>query len=296
MIKDWNVLIDREIINMIIGDSKVTDDMFLEYKMPYMSGPNICEFGSKLGIDKDYWNSDKLSRWMYMENVLKYAINNNKINDFFKELFELKRFKKVENKEYYSTVNTLYYDLVHGLMNKINEILFFDKCHIEYNIETWQFALIDDDDNIRIESKNIEKIDKQYIKRLKNEIDTAIKNSDYESCITKSRTLLEEIMIYGIEKKGEIVEAKGNINKLYNQFKTLYSMHQDKNMDKRVNNLLSGFEKIITAISNMRDENSDSHGAGEKRISIEKRHATLFANSSVTMSDFLLSVIDKKMT
>ncbi len=294
MNKSWNVLIDKDIINIMIGDSNVADDLFLEYKMPYMSGPNICDFGAKLGLNKDYWNSDKLSRWMYMENVLNYVVDNNKINLFFKELFNLKRFKKVENIEYHKSAYELYWDLVHGLINKINGILFFDKCHIEYNLETWQFALIDDEVDIKIESENIENIDKQYIKRLKTEIDNSIKNEDFESCVTKSRTLLEEIMIYGIEEKKELVEAKGNINKLYNQFKTLYGMHQDKNMDKRINNLLSGFEKIITSISNMRDENSDSHGAGEKRINIEKHHAVLFANASITMSDFLLSVINNK--
>ena len=100
-------------------------------------------------------------------------------------------------------------------------------------------------------------------------------------------------MIYGIEEKNESIDSKGNINKLYSQFKTLYSMHQNKNMDKRINNLLSGFEKIITSISSMRDENSDSHGAGVKRINIEKHHATLFANSAITMADFLLSVIER---
>lgn len=294
MNKNWNVLIDKDIINLMIGDSTVTDDIFLEYKMPYMSGPNICDFGTKLGLNTDYWNSDKLSRWMYMENVLNYVVDNNKMNQFFKELFDLKRFKKVDNIEFHKSAYELYWDLVHGLMNKINKILLFDKCHIEYNLQTWQFVLIDDEEDIKIESESIEKIDKQYIKRLKNKIDNAIKNEDFESCITKSRTLLEEIMIYGIEEKKELVEAKGNINKLYNQFKTLYRMHQDKNMDKRINNLLSGFEKIITSISNMRDENSDSHGAGDKRINIKKYHAVLFANASIAMSDFLLSVINDK--
>lgn len=38
----------------------------------------------------------------------------------------------------------------------------------------------------------------------------------------------------------------------------------------------------------------DSHGAGDKRINIEKHHAVLFANASITMSDFLLSVINNK--
>lgn len=295
MIRDWNLLKDRDIVDLMIGNSKIKEDILIDYRMPYMSGPDICDFSSEIGLDKDYWNEDKLSRWMYMENVLDYVIKENKINVFFKELLNLKRFKNIRKLDHYKSTKELYWELINNFMFKINEILFFEKCHIEYNFETWTFVLVDDEDEIEIESKTIDIIDKQYIKRLRDEIFIAIKNEDYESCITKSRTLLEEIMIYGIENKNETVEAKGNINKLYNQFKTLYDMHQSKDIDKRVNNLLSGFEKIITSISNMRDVNSDSHGVGEKRINIEKHHATLFANSSVTMSDFLISVINRSV-
>lgn len=294
MLKDWNLLKDRDIVDLIIGNSKIKEDIFIDYKMPYMSGSDICDFSSIIGLEKDYWNDEKLSRWMYMENVLDYTIKENKINIFFKELLDLKRFKSIRRLEYYKSTEELYWELINSFMVKINEILFFEKCHIEYNFHAWKFVLVDDEDEIKIESEGIDKIDNQYIRRLKDEVFIAIKNKDYESCITKSRTLLEEIMIYGIEKKKEKVEAKGNINKLYNQFKTLYEMHQNKDMDKRINSLLSGLEKIITSISNMRDVNSDSHGVGGKRINIEKHHATLFANSSVTIADFLLSVINNQ--
>ena len=99
-------------------------------------------------------------------------------------------------------------------------------------------------------------------------------------------------MVYGIEKKEEKPSEKGNINNLYNQFKNLYNMHNDPNIDKRINMLLSGFEKIITSISQMRDKNSDAHGAGNKRINIEEHHAVLFENSAITIANFLLAVIE----
>ena len=291
MIKNWNVLKDREIIKMMIGDSIIKKDIFQDYKFPYMSAADICDFGRKIGMDNNFGKDKNISRAVFMELVLDHVIKENKVNLFFEELLNLKRFRNIREVDYYRSSNELYWDSINSFMCKINEILFFDKCHIEYNFETWIFSLIDDEDEVKIESEIINRIDKPYIKRLEEEITKTIKNSDYESCITKSRTLLEEIMIYGIEKKNETIKAKGNINKLYSKFKTLYNMHQNENLDKRINNLLSGFEKIITSISNMRDENSDSHGVGDKRINIEKHHAKLFANSSITMADFLLSVI-----
>jgi len=290
--KDWNVLKDREIIDLMIGDSMVKSDYLYDYTMPKMSGPKICEFGSLFGVDRDYWSDEKKSRWMYMEDIIDYVIKKNMVNLFFKELLNLKRFRKVCMEERYKDSNQVYWDYVYGFLKRTNEILFFEKCHIEYDLERWKFSIIDDEDKIIIESENIEKVGNDYIKELKNGIFDTIKNEDYNSCITKSRTLIEEVLIYGIEQKNEIVEAKGDINKLYAKFKTLYNMHQSQSIDKRINNLLSGFEKIITSISSMRDENSDSHGRGAKRIKLEKHHVLLFANASITMSEFLLSVVE----
>ena len=70
-------------------------------------------------------------------------------------------------------------------------------------------------------------------------------------------------------------------------------MHGDANTDRRINTLLSGFEKIISAISEMRNKDSDAHGVGIKRINIDEHHARLFVNASVTMADFILSVANK---
>ena len=120
----------------------------------------------------------------------------------------------------------------------------------------------------------------------------AIKNIDYESAMTKSRTLVEEVLIKGIEKKNIEPSEKGNINTLYNQFKTLYKMHINDDMDIRIKMLLSGFEKILTAISQMRDKNSDSHGVGDKRLELNESIAELFVNSSVTFSNFLIYIIE----
>jgi hypothetical protein len=54
--------------------------------------------------------------------------------------------------------------------------------------------------------------------------------------------------------------------------------------------LLSGLEKILSAISQMRNEGSDSHGVGQRRIRISEHHTRLFVNSAMTMADFILSI------
>ena len=72
-------------------------------------------------------------------------------------------------------------------------------------------------------------------------------------------------------------------------------MHQKKEVDKRINNLLSGLEKILSSIGIMRSKAGDSHGIGSKRYNIEEHHARLFVNSAITFAEFILSVhLNKK--
>ncbi len=289
--KDWKLLINKKIISLIIGDEIIREDMTFEYKMPYMTENDIIEFAKKVG--KNEFSLPKASRWVYMSELLEYIVERNIVNIFFRELLNLRRFRTINlpNDGYHSP-SMIYWETLHGFFNKVNQELFYDGCYIDYDVETWNFALVDDENEIVLNTEKISNIDKNYIKDLNNKIDKSIKDQDYESTITKSRTLIEEVIIYGIEKKDEKPSEKGNINSLYNQFKNLYNMHSDSNMDKRINMLLSGFEKIITSISQMRDKNSDAHGVGEKRINLEEHHVILYANSAITISNFFLAVID----
>ena len=102
--------------------------------------------------------------------------------------------------------------------------------------------------------------------------------------------MLEEVFCYVIERKSEQPCKNGDIIKLYKQVKQLYNMHQNKDLDKRINMLLSGLEKILTAITDMRNMESDAHGVGSSRLAIKEHHALLCINAASTMADFILAV------
>ena len=114
----------------------------------------------------------------------------------------------------------------------------------------------------------IRKVDDAYIREISDRAQKDIENADYDSALTKARTLLEEVFCHVIEKQGEKPGKTGEIRNLYNQVKNLYSMHQDSETDRRINGLLSGLEKILTAITEMRNGSSDAHGVGSRRINI----------------------------
>jgi hypothetical protein len=144
--------------------------------------------------------------------------------------------------------------------------------------------------SVIIPADSIKTVDANYINGLSERATEDLVNGNYDSVITKCRTLLEEVFCYVIELKSETPSDKGDIGKLYNQVKTLYNMHQRKDANQLINELLSGFEKIISSIGRMRNEGSDSHGVGSRRIPIAVHHARLYVNSAMTMADFILSV------
>lgn len=106
--------------------------------------------------------------------------------------------------------------------------------------------------------------------------------------------MLEEVLIFIIEKTTkERYKSNGDLLKIYAEAKSLLNITQQKEWDVRINDLLSGINKIIDAIGRMRNMNSDAHGAGAGRIAIKEREARLIAASAVMVSEYLLSIYQK---
>lgn len=180
-----------------------------------------------------------------------------------------------------------YQYIFQSVIDKINSILYFgghELCIINHQYIIKKLGV-----KVVLETPNLKIINRDYIKSLAEKAIKNIEDNDVDSAITKSRTILEETFCYVIEQKGETPSDSGDIGKLYKQVKDLYSMHANKDMDKRVNKLLSGLENIVQSIAEMRNNGSDSHGLGSKRVNIADYHARLAVNSSTTMAEFILS-------
>lgn len=128
-----------------------------------------------------------------------------------------------------------------------------------------------------------------YVQGLRERCNDDLMAGNYDSVITKSRTMIEEILVQILEENKSSEIAKGDLNKLYNQVKVLYGMQQSKDFDGRVNSLLSGLEKIVQAVAEMRNANSDAHGVGSRRIVIRESEARLVMNSAITFCEYMIS-------
>lgn len=293
----YKLLKNKQIIAILDGDTEYqtidTDNgETITVAMPYLSGPDLCDLSTLFGLPATYsWGGANLSRWEYLDNLLDYCIENNKCSDLLAHLFAKKQFSKILCGHSADIIDNIYNCITREIINQINGLLYFSE-H-ELVLTRGKFIIRKIGSKVEIEVPKIKNVDREYIKDISDRAMHDVESSNYDSAVTKSRTLLEEVFCYVIEKKKEVPSTSGNIGTLYKQVKDLYNMHTDKNIDKRINSLLSGLEKIVSSISEMRNKDSDAHGVGAKRIKIDEHHARLIVNSSMTMSDFILAVANK---
>lgn len=288
---DFKLLQNRTVYDILIGDMVVYEG----YSMPRYSGPQLCELSTMFGLPQQYiMGGQNLSRWMYMRDLIQYVETNNKTSELLAYLFAFQRFESLNLKGTQDEIKAKYNNIVNGAIAKINEKLLFSG--VQLQIIRNQFVVSKIGEAIVVEAPKIKNITYQYIRELPDRIKDDISNKDYDSVVTKSRTLLEEVLIFIIEKKTkERYKSNGDLLKIYAEAKSLLNITQQKEWDVRINDLLSGINKIIDAIGRMRNMNSDAHGAGAGRIVIKEREARLIAASAVMVSEYMLSIYQKDM-
>lgn len=298
----FELLKKREILDILIGDIsfgelelKNKSGKNITISLPYLSGPSLCQISQKFGLGISYsWEGGSKSRWQYMQDLIGHCINNNNISNLLFFVFSKGQFSEKLSGLTEIEVEKTYKIITSSILEHINGELSFGGN--ELVCVQGKYLINKKGDSIIVNTPAIKVIDRHYIIDLSERAMNDITEGNFDSAITKSRTLLEEVFCFVIEKKGEKPSDSGDINKLYKQVKDLYNMHPNDDMDIRFKMLLSGFEKILTAIKEMRNKDSDAHGVGAKRIQIADYHARLFVNSSMTMSDFILSVSENALS
>ncbi len=266
----------------------------IKISMPYLSGPTLCEISNKFGLPVTYgWNGGAQSRWAYLDDLFAHCIENKRESDLLSFLFSKGQFVEKLRGQTPEVIEHAYTQIVSTVIGQINGALYFGGNELVQIGKAFVIRKIGT--TVTVATPSVKTIDRSYINDISNRAMQDVLDGNYDSAITKARTLLEEVFCYVIERRGEEPSESGDIGKLYNQVKQLYSMHQSKDMDKRINGLLSGLEKILSAIAEMRNKGSDSHGVGAKRIAISDHHARLFVNSAMTMADFVLAVSEKAL-
>lgn len=290
----FELLREKSILAILDGDTKfktfkVNDsEGEIPICMPYLSGSRICEISYKFGLP----NSGGGSRWQSLDKLISYCIKNGKISKLLNFLFSKQQFYQSLKDYSPSTIDSAHAKMVKYIIDEINKILFFGENELIKIGENFVIRTIGT--TVTPEIPLVKNIDRSYIKNILDRSLNDINDGNFDSAITKARTLFEEVFCYVIEEAAQEPSTKGDIGLLYKQVKQIYNMQQNKDFDKRVNNLLSGLEKILSSIAEMRNKSSDAHGLGSNKIKIEEHIARLLVNSSAIMAEFILSVCKKR--
>lgn len=294
MQENFELLRKRKIIDILIGDTVIEEKEKYKIKMPYLSGNRLCEISTEFGLAVSYsWSGGSKSRWAYMDDLLSHLILLDRADDLLAYLFGRENFDELHSLNTPEEIGGAYKDVIRGVIGKINTILFLGGNELQ--VMQNRFYIIKKGSKVIVEAPKVNLIDMPYIQGLRERSKEDLIAGNYDSVITKSRTLIEEVLIYILEVNTIEIQSKGDLNKLYNQVKTLFNMRQDKGYDGRINSLLSGLEKVVMSIAEMRNVNSDAHGVGSKRIEVREHEALLVVNSAITFAEYILSIHNNKV-
>ena len=296
---NYNILQSQDIIKILIGDQKREDKEVLEnglaYElgMPYLSGAKIQSIASKFGFVAGLNHS----RWIQFKNLIGHCVSSNKIKELLDSLFCESHFcgkwPNISEKDF----NILYEKAIDYVLNEINLNIKHSGMRLMYNGSS--FVLNPYSKNkIEVPATIIKTSDTYYVYEKALQARDDIQNKKFDSALTKSRTIIEEVLVMMLEKKNlkkEREDAKGDIGKLFKCVQENYNMKTGPGIDTDVNDLINGLNKIVKAIGKIRNSCSDSHGLGSSRGDISEYHAALVVNSSVTICAYLISVMNQSI-
>lgn len=285
MANDYGLLRRKDIIAILDGDVLIEEKENYRVQMPYLSGHRLVEMCNDFGLSRSYGSE---SRWVYLDDLFEYAIEEKRCDELLRYLFNRDKFVNLLELSSTKEIDDAYEYILQAVIDKINAILYLGRHELQ--CIQGHYYVVEIGKKPVIEAPNIKLINISYVQGLRERCTDEFISGNYDSVITKSRTVMEEVLIYILEQNQVEVESKGDINKIYNQVKGIYNMRQDKGYDGRVNSLLSGLEKIVQSIAEMRNVNSDAHGAGSKRIIIKECEAGLVMNSAITFCEYILEI------
>ena len=286
----FKILLQKDIYELLEGSGSGASLVKFngkEYGMPYYSATMLEKLCREFGV------TDTLggSRWNYVETLMKYAIENQRCDELFRVLFDETRFTNLQDIEDLDDVDKVYKQIIFAAIKQINHFIRLSGNKLVYI--DGHFMIVENGKVPVIDTPKLNVRSIPYVQGLRERCKADFQSGNYDSVITKSRTMIEEILVQILEENSLDEITKGDVIKLYNQVKSINNMQQTSDKDKRVNSLLSGLERIVQSIAEMRNANSDAHGVGSKRITIRECEARLVMNSAITFCEYIISIHDK---
>jgi len=229
---NFELLRNKDICAILDGDTTIfTDEDGRTWSMPYLSGPTLAEVCNIFGLPTIY---DSRSRWMYIDGLIDHCNKQGRCSDLLAYIFDIRHFNKLLAGLDAPTAQHIHSQIVEAAIGKINGVLLFGR-H-ELRILGGIFEVAEIGASVQLQTPAIKSVNREYIRNISERASKDIDNGEFDSALTKARTLLEETFIYVMNLKGVEDAGKGDIGALYKSVKDLYNMHADKDADIRITN------------------------------------------------------------
>lgn len=196
----FELLRDKQIIAILDGDTSYEDYEFsdgetIKIKMPYLSGPDLCGLSTRFGLPATYsWGGVNLSRWQYLDNLIAYCIEEGRCSDLLSFLFRKEQFTKMLSGHRAEEIDEAYKCIVSNIVDQINGLLYFGGNELAVIGNNYVMRKIGD--KVEVVAPQIKNIDRDYIRSISSRAMQDVDDNNFDSAITKARTLLEETFCY----------------------------------------------------------------------------------------------------
>ncbi|WP_308555444.1 abortive infection family protein [uncultured Lactobacillus sp.] len=238
-------------------------------EFPYLSGPEICDLAEEFGLTIEY-DKPSLSRQMYLDELIDYCKANNMLDKlasyFFSDRNLIRSFIDLPE----SQIIRMMDNYRTKLLDKINGLIFDTDYRFVKNGDN--VSLKPKGSQFKIENFDLTSNKSDWLRKEYKKIDHEINRKDYSSALTKTETMIDQVLRWGVKKKGDSLPENSKFKDKFNKVAELYKIEADKVTDKRTKKLISGLNTIVDSINEMRNWNGDAHSHTHP-IKIKKYHA-----------------------
>ena len=162
---DFSIIITRPVEDILIGDSLLEGGV----RMPYLSGPELCNLSSQFGCPKTYnRRGGNLSRWQYMDELLVFLNKKDRVDELLDYLFRIERFSDLKTLGTYEVIEQTHKHIIQIVVKSINFELLLSRNELKKI--NGRYVIESIGDTFKIATPKINVVSNQYIRDLPNRI------------------------------------------------------------------------------------------------------------------------------
>lgn len=243
---------------------------------PYLSGPKLVDFYNECGFD-DIYGEGFPSRWKYSTDKIVESNGTPRLKKILEEFVDPRRYGGDEQ-------------VVDKIVADINQLIKYDGFGLIKKGSSYKVADIQGN---FIEAETVIAIGHEFVGEQIEKCQQKIATDDFNGAITNARTLCEAILIHIIEtiEKTEI-KNDGNVINLWTRAKKALKLDLKKDeIPDFVFQILSGLDTTINGLAGLSNNAGDRHA---NKFNTKRHHAKLAVNSTMTICDFLIDVLNER--